>query len=269
MITLANFLEACNIELDRTNFKIHLAVPSRNSSPLEEYFNNNFDNWQATQNKKNFPCNHVVSLIDLGSNRWLFVGVYQVLKVKPDGKRYWYSMRQLPNQENLVGRIIVNYNRSSRSSYRKGHKIEQDCLVGEVLAKRLSMSVYPGHNNVIISYLELSTIISQNEPTWHGALSNVKGIYCITDTANGKQYIGKADGLDGIWQRWSTYIHTGHGDNKELKKLLKEKGLSYKSNFQYSLIEIADFRTSDDEINARESHWKQVLLTRKFGYNAN
>lgn len=42
-----------------------------------------------------------------------------------------------------------------------------------------------------------------------------------------------------------------------------------KNNFQYSILEIFDIKTKDDDIIKRESFWKDVFLTRKFGMNKN
>ena len=39
------------------------------------------------------------------------------------------------------------------------------------------------------------------------------------------------------------------------------------SNFQYSILEIADTHASDDDILDRESYWMKVLKTREFGLN--
>jgi hypothetical protein len=35
------------------------------------------------------------------------------------------------------------------------------------------------------------------------------------------------------------------------------------------LLEICDVMASQDEVVARENHWKSALLSRGFGYNAN
>lgn len=126
----------------------------------------------------------------------------------------------------------------------------------------------PGFNKVKISNSKLKTIINNQEKTWKGALSNIKGIYLITDQSNGKQYVGSATGNDGIWNRWASYSTDGHGGNVELKRVLKQDPDRYKQ-FQYSILEIADNHTSDQDIINRESFWKEVLGTRKFGYNAN
>jgi hypothetical protein len=70
-----------------------------------------------------------------------------------------------------------------------------------------------------------------------------------------------------LWQRWTTYAITGHGGNEELKTLLKDKGESYKFNFQFSILEICDFRSIVDE---RERYWKTALQSNvPFGYNKN
>lgn len=268
MIKLTAFLDAYNIPLNKENYKIHLAIES-SSNPLHAFFQGKFEDWQADQKNKNFECEHIVSFIKLGGEKWLFAGVHEVINVAPNGKRFTYTTKLLPGQDSIYGKAIIYYKRNSRSSYRKGHTIDEECFLGELLPQRMSVQQYPGHNNVRITYNVLSTIIKQEEPSWIGALANIKGIYLITDLSCGKHYVGKADGQNGIWHRWSSYANTGHGDNIELKTLLQKMGKSYKSNFQFSLLEIADFRTDDDKINERESHWKEILGSRTFGYNAN
>ena len=89
----------------------------------------------------------------------------------------------------------------------------------------------------------------------------------ITDTLTGKQYVGSAYGGVGVWQRWSIYANTGHGGNKQLRALLNENGDDYKLNFQFSLLEVCDINSGAEFIISRECHWKDILLTRKFGLN--
>lgn len=73
-----------------------------------------------------------------------------------------------------------------------------------------------------------------------------------------------------LLSRWTSYVNNGHGDNTELRKLVKEKGFDYvKENFQYSLLENFNGKVDDDYIISREQWWKKVLQSRKFGYNDN
>jgi hypothetical protein len=81
--------------------------------------------------------------------------------------------------------------------------------------------------------------------------------------------VGSAYGKGGIWQRWRCYAETHHGTNAELIALLALKGTAYAGNVQYSILEIADPLATKDQVCDRENHWKDVLLSRKFGYNSN
>ncbi|MEI2420593.1 GIY-YIG nuclease family protein, partial [Arthrospira platensis SPKY2] len=65
-------------------------------------------------------------------------------------------------------------------------------------------------------------MIKEQEKTWKTALSSVKGVYVITDTSNGKLYIGSAYSVESIWHRWSEYTKNGHGGNKQLKALIEQ-----------------------------------------------
>ena len=139
--------------------------------------------------------------------------------------------------------------------------------ISEIMENKLTVEEFPGYNSVLVSFSKLKIIINQNIQSWFGALANIKGIYLITDTMTGKLYVGSATGYDGIWQRWADYVNNGHGGNKQLRALLKKNGSDHKNNFQYSILEIADSHSSDDYIKKRESYWKDVLKTSKFGYN--
>ena len=86
-------------------------------------------------------------------------------------------------------------------------------------------------------------------------LSSVMGIYLITDTRDGRHYVGKADGEENIRQRWSAYAANGHGSNKELRTVDP-------STFRYSLLRVFDPSTPENEINIAESHYKEALDSR-------
>ena len=70
--------------------------------------------------------------------------------------------------------------------------------------------------------------------------------------------------------RWGSYVENGHGGNKELIALVREKGLEYvQQYFQYSILENYNARIDDHVVLKRESWWKETLQSRKFGYNDN
>ncbi len=133
----------------------------------------------------------------------------------------------------------------------------------------MTIGDFPGYNSVLLSYHMLKTLVRENNPSWRAALSNVAGVYLITDTTSGKLYVGSACGGKGIWQRWLDYAKNGHGGNKELRALLKKKGVNHASLFQFSLLEVCDLNSSEEDVIGKESHWKNVLLSREFGLNKN
>ena len=81
--------------------------------------------------------------------------------------------------------------------------------------------------------------------------------------------MGSAYGDECIWQRWANYSNTGHGGNAELRELLRNNGENYKYNFKYSILEVCNMNLGNEYIIERETYWKEVLLSRKFGLNKN
>ena len=269
---LIDFLLANQVPLDLKSYKVHLASHS-NDSPLDAFYAGEFQNWQEWQTKKNFPRKNIVSLIQYeGVNTWLFAGVYRVLghEWRADVKRFRYRTELLPGHEDWIGRVLVKYARAGRASYRIGAADGGDYMLSEIRAKKLTVEEFAGFNKTCVDYPKLKLIVGQQIESWKAPLSKVKGVYLITDRYNGKHYVGKADGVNAIWQRWCAYVATGHGGNKELIALLKSTPIEYRNNFQFSVLEIADMQTSDTTIEQRETYWKNVLMSRvPLGYNAN
>lgn len=269
MIGLVNFLKAAGIGINADSLKIHLACWNGRQDPIDVYFAGKFKEWQEWQNHRNFKCDQVVSLIDLGQSDWLFAGVYRILGCKPHPKSkstFLYSTKLLPKQGQLIGRITVHHKRSGRASY-IWSKPEVPLPISEIRRERLTIGEFPGYNAVVLSHSSLRTITEQKIASWHGALANVKGIYLITDTKTGQHYVGKASGKSGIWLRWCSYAKNGHGGNVELKKVLKRNGKSHMRHFQYSILEIADTHASEIDILARETYWMTALKSRLCGLN--
>jgi len=266
MIELVGFLLYYNNKADLNNYKIHLAGGPH--KPLEAFFQGNFKEWQEWQTQRNFQCKQVISLIDLGYNKWLFAGVYKINGyTKISDKHFSYNTQLIEGFEDLIGRIIISYKRKGRASYLWGRPERNKFEISEILAKKMEIEEFPGYDSATVSFSKLKIIIEQNIQSWKGALSNIKGVYLITDTETGKLYVGSATGFNGIWNRWTEYLNNGHGGNKSLIELLNKNGIEYRNNFQYSILEIADFHMSDDFIKQREQYWMDVLKTKEFGYN--
>ena len=272
MLKLIDLIGLADIELGK--YKIHCAIDNKRSAwrPLQAYFAGTFELGQSQQSQENFKCDHVLSLINLSNScRWLYVGVYRVDGVREAKKRtgFDYDLSRLPGLEHLDGRTIIDFPKSFRASYLVGPKYKDDLIVNSIREERMSIAEFPGFNAVRLPFDLLQAVIRQDNHSWRSALANIAGVYVITDTETGRQYVGSAYGGVGLWQRWSAYAKSGHGGNKELRQLLRANGADYAKHFQFSLVEVCDINANPDYIISRESHWKDVLKTREFGLNAN
>jgi len=255
---------------DLCKYKLHLAIgPRDKKKPLRELFKGTFKSWQEWQNRKNFERDFILSLIYYGRDEWMFGGIYKRKDVQKVEDRFKYDTKLLDFRKGLIGRLVVHFHRPGRQSYLKLEKWADKLKVIEILRKPYNVKEFPGYEKVLIDFDLLKRIIEREEPSWKTALSSVKGVYIITDRSNGKIYVGSAYGKDSFWSRWSLYAKNGHGGNKELKKIIDEKGLEYASNFQFSILEFRAPTTDNNEIQKLESHWKDVLKSREFGYNRN
>jgi hypothetical protein len=139
-----------------------------------------------------------------------------------------------------------------------------------LLQEPYSGEVFCGYDKIDHDFTALEPIFDNERQDWKSALSNLKGVYLISDKSNGKKYVGSAYGESGIWSRWSCYIGTGHGWNDELTVLIAKNGKGYaRKHFKFALLEVMSMATSDETVIKRECYWKSVLLSREHGYNKN
>lgn len=171
----------------------------------------------------------------------------------------------------FYGRVIIKYHKTSQQQGRYFADTKDELEVVQILPSVFDGDDFPGYDNVRLSYSQLEKIITREKRDWISALSNQKAVYLITDTNNGKLYVDSATGNNGmLLQRWTQYVKTGYGGNKDLFALVNDKGFDYiKKNFQYSILENYNAKVDDNLILARESWGKEILQSRKFGYNAN
>jgi hypothetical protein len=122
---------------------------------------------------------------------------------------------------------------------------------------------FPGFDALTLDYPQLQAVLREHRyASWRTAVASVIGIYLITDTRDGRHYVGKADGVENLLQRWSAYATNGHGGNVELRGLDPD-------TFRLSALRVFDPATPAAEINAAESHFKHALDSRRHGLNRN
>ena len=122
---------------------------------------------------------------------------------------------------------------------------------------------FPGFDRLVLDRAQFVAVMREHRyAAWRTALSSVVGIYLVTDTRDGRQYVGKADGAESIRQRWAAYAANGHGGNVELRGMDP-------TTFRYSILRVFDPATPTRTVDAAESHFKHALDTRKHGLNRN
>ena len=260
------------------DYKLHLGCWNGYTQPLDEFvldFNNwkKWNEWKGT--KDDFNRKFIFSVIDYyhEPDKWLFGGIWEVKKrhLEKSNEAGGYEIELVPEYQNLIGRLVLKYERKSgRGRAFKLENFYNDFTVSELLKERYTGESFCGYENINHDFTILESIYKIQKIDWKGALENIKGVYQIIDKSNGKKYVGSAYGQDGIWSRWACYMGTGHGWNDELITLINKKGIDYaRQNFKFSLLEYRPMKTDDTVVIDRESYWKEVLLSRDFGYNKN
>lgn len=204
--------------------------------------------------------------------QWIFAGIYEVTKKANFDEIHedvGYDLTPVPEYQNLYGRLVVEYKNNTQQLKRNAENVLNDIKVVELLKKPYNGVEFDGYNNINLTFQELEVIIKNNVDEWKRKLENVTGIYMLFDKNNGKKYIGSAYGQEGIWQRWTSYIYSQNGGNKELLQLDNDY---IKDNFTFTLLEWYAIGTDMEFIISRENYWKKVMLSRKsdgYGYNDN
>lgn len=203
-------------------------------------------------------------LLDKDENTWLFFHAGKVTKDLNIYNGVGYEYETIGDYSKYFGRLIIRFKNKGQNLIRKAESVIHDCEVVKILPDVFDEDIFPGYENVNISWEELSRVIRKD--SWKTALQNQKGVYLITDTNTGKMYVGSAYGENMILGRWKNYVENYHGGNVELKKINPDY---IKKHFRYSILDIFKSTIADEVIINRESWWKKVLLTREFGYNNN
>lgn len=273
---------------DGSKYRRNFLEMYENNSPnlVNEMLSNGSD-------KKNRNSNSDLTLlfikIDQQKNLWLFVDAYNITDanghkaINPVTHKEYNTANaeRLVEYEPYFGRLVVEWKNLSQQFY----YVKPDIINNIELAEILPLpyieygEAFPGYEEVSKTYLELHKVIKKRD--WFDALSNVYGVYVLTDTSNGKLYVGSATGKLGIYGRWSTYLDDGYDKaeendkdypNKGLKELVEHNGIDYiKQNFRYSLMEyFPKNEFGKGKAIEREKYWKKVLQSAEpNGYNNN
>jgi len=256
-------------ETEIKNTKIRFNIRNNAGNPLEIFKNNReqlqiWQFWNYSTKKSFAEGNIAIGFVRIEGDKWLLFDISRVTKDLNLFSAVGYEHEKIERYEKFCGRLIIEYKNRHMTLIRKATSVLNYCNVIQILDSTFNNDLFPGYENINISWHELKYVI--NKDSWKTALENQKGVYLITDKSNGKMYVGSAYGTNMIHGRWSNYINNGHGGNVDLKELSFEH---IQNNFYYSILDIYKSTIDDKIIIKRESWWKNALLTKKFGYNLN
>lgn len=266
------------LQLNRYSCRVKIRFNQYNGydDPMELYkadpdkVNNQWLFWRTEI--RNFNIDDIaVCLLKLANDKWLLTTVKRVTKEFNVKNGINYVGEEIDELKQYYGRVIVSYHKAHQAQCRNYEQIQNKLVVNQILPNIFSGEDFPGYDKVRLSYWQLHTIINVHKKDWISALQNQKAIYLITDTNNGKLYVGSATSDNGmLLARWNNYVCNGHGGNINLKELVAKKGIEYvQKYFQYSILENYNAKIDDKVVLNREAWWKETLGSRKFGYNGN
>ncbi|RFA10891.1 hypothetical protein B7R54_18015 [Subtercola boreus] len=273
LISLATLLPS---DFDPKEYKLHCAVFNGEAFPID-VLGSDPDTWQRWNSWRNvnddFNRKFIFSLAQDQSDPtlWLFGGIWEVLGRRPEPRQHSYDVVL---REDLMGpfikRLYVRLALAGRNRRRNMEACLNDMSVAMIAEQPFDGDPFPGHDRINHSLAEIQAIVKQGRPDWRVALEHMKGVYVIHDQVTGEPYVGSAYGDTGIWQRWSQYALTLHGDNVGLKAHLAAKGEDYfRLTMRFALLEFWSMRTDDQHVIDREGYWKEVLRSRSLGHNRN
>lgn len=181
------------------------------------------------------------------------------------GVNDYFNLEHMDVLQEYENKLVIDWGGATRAWHQKGTLDKPIISIQDAQMKEFS-----GFEDLTLTFDELERIVKN--PTiyssWHTALSSVYGIYLIVDCKSGRQYVGSAYGKDGLLGRWSEYVRSHHGNNKQMKELLVTDPERY-HHFQFSILQILPKTVTDEDVIHLESIYKKKLLTILFGMNEN
>ncbi len=274
MLKLNDLLKLNDIELENT--KVRFNQYNGEDNPIEKFKKNPDEllRWNYYNSQRYKVGQLSIGLVKMNFDEWLLFTVGKITAIKDipfnSGVGYEYETQD-KQYGDLFGRVVIKYHKTMQSQFPNAKTVMDDLIVKEVLPSVFSGFDFPGYDKVSLTYNELEAIINGNYPSYQNALKNQQAVYVLTDTNTGKLYVGSATSKNEmLLSRWKGYIEKFHNGNEGLKELFEMEGAEYfKKYFKYSIIENFNSKVNPDFIINRESYWKEVLDTRKHGYNKN
>lgn len=230
-----------------------------------------FIKYQSEQLRKNFQhIKYIVSFIGETGTKARFVGVYKILGFVDSpfaDDEIVLDLQRMDSFVPLEEKYVIDWGKATTSWNQYYYNKKNVVRIDEGIDIASEIPSIDSLQDVVLSYPLLQRIIQH--PDWVEELKKVHCIYAILDTLKGKLYVGSTYNTNGIYGRWEEYAKNGHGDDKDLNRLIADDPTYAADHFQWTILELLPLDISAEKAIERESIWKIKLGTRKFGYNNN
>ncbi len=283
MLKFSDILRAEDIPKEKTRLVRHTeetAVSSAYLLWLEDI--EKFEEYQAQQDRVKFePGEFIASFVKSPTGETLFVGLYKVLSrsehklevVCPLNQNKYqarrYEMHRLPIMDGYVGKLVISWKNWTPDGEKnpgialvnRAHKYEKRVI--EVLRERFEIP-FPGFRRF---HVNVDSVPSLPE-SWKQPLRSVWGIYLLVCNATGKQYVGAAYNVTGLYGRLCDYKNPQQVGHKRL--VSHDKTQNNGQGYQCCILDVVTPGVSESEITSLEGLWKGKLRTREtWGLNDN
>lgn len=247
-------------------------VVSGRDNVLEYVYNWN-NKWEKSINmmKNNPKAEYIMFFIqDNETRESRFALTVKAKGVLPPSKvanaekgRTYFNFELIDDFVNLEGRVVINWVGQASMQYwynsgdsSLGINPKQVVKIDELPC----LTNFITYEEVILGFQDLQHIFKTNDVIWKEKLQAVNCVYAIVEKETGITYVGVTYNNDGIWGRWKNYAETGHGNDVELKKIIKNTEDALR--FQWTILEILPKGVSNITAIQRENLYKQKLCSR-------
>lgn len=248
------------------------------------YRNGQLNDYQSIQSRPIFDgVDLVLAFLGREATHAVFAGAYRVGECVPadsnplpddspvraivGAEDLRYRLELDNTYMSLHERVVIDWGKGVLAWHQRFKRASKEVV--EVLPAGY-VRAFPGHANVRVSFSELQRIVRHPvaHREWHRALAGVAAVYLILDTRSGSQYVGSAYGTNGLLGRWSDYARNGHGDNEQLRALLKADPQAAQ-HFQFAILQTLPLTLTPREVIDCEKLHKDKLGSRAHGLNSN
>lgn len=275
MLDICHLMSAYDPDFFTHNYQIKYVRHKDSRNQYKTIFQNYFEEtalleYQKPQSKPVFTgLDYIIVFVGIEGTKALFWSVFKVGKVIPQSDCFYYELEEINTFKDLKFRAVIDWGKATQSWHQ---------YVNETNKKQV-IEIYPpgyvgnflGYDDVLLSFAQLERLIQNQDSNkdWYYPLSTISAVYLIYDSSTGKQYVGSAYGEGGgLWGRWSNYVQTKHGGNKELIEIYKQNKNQHLS-FVFSILLVLPKGMTKKEVIKYENSYKIKLGSRAYGLNLN